>query len=278
MKKAILLITIISIFLLSCNESTKTTDDNTDDNQIVNIPDANFKAALIRDSLINTNGDDEIQVSEALATDIIDVSSKDITDLTGIEVFPNLISLICYDNQLITLDVSNNSALAFLYCYDNQLTTLDVSNNTALSNLHCYENQLTTLDVSNHFVLGELYCYDNQLTILDVSNNSALANLSCSFNNLTTLDVSSNTALYKLYCNNNQLTTLYVSNNAALYKLYCHDNQLTTLDISNNAALHNLSCHDNFNLICIEVDNATWATTQWGEKIDSHAFFSNDCK
>ena len=257
MKKSILLITIISIFLLSCNESTKNTDDNTDDNQIVNIPDANFKAALVRDSLINTNGDDEIQVSEALATDIIDVSSKDITALTGIEVFTNLISLICYDNQL---------------------TTLDVSNNTALSNLHCYENQLTTLDVSNHSALGELYCYDNQLATLDVSNNSALANLSCSFNDLTTLDVSSNTALYKLYCNNNQLTTLDVSNNAALYKLYCHDNQLTTLDISNNTALHNLSCHDNPNLICIEVDNATWATTQWGEKIDSHASFSNDCK
>jgi hypothetical protein len=35
--------------------------------QIVNIPDANFKAALVGNGEINTNGDDEIQVSEAEA-------------------------------------------------------------------------------------------------------------------------------------------------------------------------------------------------------------------
>ena len=33
--------------------------------QNVNIPDANFKAYLVGNSLINTNGDNEIQVSEA---------------------------------------------------------------------------------------------------------------------------------------------------------------------------------------------------------------------
>jgi hypothetical protein len=37
--------------------------------QIVHIPDANFKAALVGNSSINTNGDDEIQVSEAEAYD-----------------------------------------------------------------------------------------------------------------------------------------------------------------------------------------------------------------
>ncbi|MCH7534469.1 MAG: hypothetical protein IH948_01745, partial [Bacteroidetes bacterium] len=35
--------------------------------QIVNIPDANFKAALVGDPTINTNGDGEIQVAEASA-------------------------------------------------------------------------------------------------------------------------------------------------------------------------------------------------------------------
>ena len=35
--------------------------------QNVNIPDANFKAYLVGNSAINTNGDSEIQVSEATA-------------------------------------------------------------------------------------------------------------------------------------------------------------------------------------------------------------------
>ena len=35
--------------------------------QNVNIPDANFKAYLVGNALINTNGDTEIQVSEATA-------------------------------------------------------------------------------------------------------------------------------------------------------------------------------------------------------------------
>ena len=36
-------------------------------NDNVNIPDANFKAYLVGDSAINTNGDNQIQVSEAIA-------------------------------------------------------------------------------------------------------------------------------------------------------------------------------------------------------------------
>jgi hypothetical protein len=40
----------------------------------VNIPDANFKAALIGDTSINTNNDSEIQVSEALAIPDLGIS------------------------------------------------------------------------------------------------------------------------------------------------------------------------------------------------------------
>jgi hypothetical protein len=52
------------------------------------IPDANFKAALVGNSSINTNGDDEIQVSEAEAYDgTIDVDDQGIADMTGLEAF-----------------------------------------------------------------------------------------------------------------------------------------------------------------------------------------------
>ncbi len=60
--------------------------------QIVNIPDAVFKEALVNDTLINTNLDNEIQLSEAIAfNDTINVSCKLIYDLTGIEAFTSLI-------------------------------------------------------------------------------------------------------------------------------------------------------------------------------------------
>ena len=56
--------------------------------QNVYIPDANFKAYLVGNSAINTNGDTEIQVSEASAFDgEISCSNLDIIDLTGIEYF-----------------------------------------------------------------------------------------------------------------------------------------------------------------------------------------------
>ena len=59
--------------------------------QNVNIPDAIFKAVLVGNSAINTNGDTEIQVSEAAAFGgTIFCASLGISDLTGIEAFTAL--------------------------------------------------------------------------------------------------------------------------------------------------------------------------------------------
>ena len=148
--------------------------------QNINIPDANFKAVLVKNPSINTNGDTEIQVSEAAAyTAFINCTYWGISDLTGIEYFTALADLDCSNNKLTTLDVSNNIALTYLSCNGNQLTTLDVSNNTALESLYCDNNNLTSLDVSGATRLHLLFCSDNQLTSLDVSNNLELSALGC---------------------------------------------------------------------------------------------------
>jgi len=272
--------------------------------QNVNIPDANFKAYLVGNSAINTNGDTEIQLSEAAAfSGMIDCSGLNISDLTGIEDFTALTYLNCETNQLTSLDVSYNTALTNLYCRNNQLTsldvsqntaltvlncetnqltTLDVSNNTALIYLYCYANQLTSLDVSNNTALIALYCYNNQLTTLDVSSNTALTNLNCQWNQLTSLDVSYNTYLTSLYCYNNQLTSLDVSYNTALTELHCSHNQLTTLDVrnGNNINITNFDSRYNPNLTCINVDDSAWSTVNWtfaNGNIDPQHYFSNNC-
>ena len=233
----------------------------------VYIPDANFKAYLVGNTAINTNGDNEIQVSEATPfVGSINCSNLGIFDLTGIEAFTALTNLNCEQNQLAILDVSTNTDLTSLICNTNQLTILDVSANISLTVLGCVSNQLNSLDVSTNTNLNSLYCSANQLTSLDLSNNTALTELISNANQLTSLDISANTALTQLYCNANQLTSLDVSTNTdltfldcqvnqltslivitntALTQLYCHNNQLTSLNVSANTALWDLGCNDN---------------------------------
>lgn len=154
--------------------------------QIVNIPDVNFKAALISHSpVIDTNGDGEIQVSEAEAyTGEIYVGYKNIADLTGIETFVNLKELDCTLTQLVSLDLSNNTALCSLDCSANQLTSLKLGNNTSLTFVRCYSNYLTSLNVSQNTSLITLDCYNNPLETIDVSQNIALEEFHCAANQL----------------------------------------------------------------------------------------------
>jgi len=122
--------------------------------QNVKIPDQAFKACLIGDPAINTNGDTEISVAEARAfTGGIRCGSENISDLTGIEAFVNITALYCFNNQLSSLDISKNTNLKVLACSSNQLNSLDISNNTALERLYCYNNQLSSLDTSNNTAL-----------------------------------------------------------------------------------------------------------------------------
>lgn len=228
--------------------------------QNVLIPDANFKTELVNNASINSNGDTEIQLTEAQAfTGTINVGNKSISDLTGIEAFTALSSLNCYNNSLTSLDVSANTALRNLQCYNNQLTSLDVSNNTALLWLWCNRNQLTSLDVTNNTTLTRLYCNNNQIPSLDVTNNTALTHLQCSDNLLTSLNVTLNTALTSFHCTNNQLSTLDVTNNIALTDLGCRGNQLPSLDVTNNTALIGLDCSNNL-LTTLNVSNNTALT------------------
>ena len=225
--------------------------------QNVNIPDALFKAYLVGNSLINTNGDSEIQVSEATAFNgSISCASSNISDLTGIEDF---------------------TALTYLNCFNNQLTSLNVSGATALEYLDCGVNQLTSLDVSNNIALTELVCGYNQLTSLDLSNNISLGELDCNNNQLTSLDVSQNTNLWSLECQSNLLECLNISNNPDLTEVNFQSNLLEQLNLKNgNWSILDPNALSN-NLTCVEVDNIGYATNNWAVGFDSFVTFSTNC-
>ena len=184
------------------------------------VPDETFREYLKQ---FDKDGNGVLTPAERYAVTEIDVGKKNISSLVGIQFFPNLEKLYCYDNQLTELDVSKNTALVYLDCYGNKLTSLDVSKNTNLIRLSCFENQLTELDVSRNPALWILSCGINQLTELDVSQNPALKYLYCNNNQLTELDVSRNNKIFVLEANNNYLTSLNVDN--------------TSIDIDNSSSI-----------------------------------------
>jgi Leucine-rich repeat (LRR) protein len=272
---------------------------------IVNIPDPNFKAALVNNFAINTNGDGEIQCDEAAAfSGTMNVANQGIADLTGIEAFTEMTQLFCANNQLTSVDVSANTALTLLSFNDNQLASLDVSNNTALTSLTCNNNQLTSLDVSNNAALTSLWLNQNLLTSLDLSSNPALSVLLCGFNSLTALDLSNNSNLTNLSCGWNQLTDLQLGNLSALSNIEVYGNQLTQLDLTANPAITSIFCgfmgtlqilrlsngnngiittvhaQSSPQLFCIEVDNPTFSSANWtgsNFQFDMHVSFGWEC-
>lgn len=148
--------------------------------QIVSIPDAKFKAALIAVG-IDKNNDGEIQESEALQIKKLDVSSKEIGSLEGIAAFKYLTELKCNFNELYSLDLSKNFDLEYVNCGYNKLYTLNISGLAKLNSMYCYNNNLTTLDCS-HLDFELLYCSDNQLKELDLSASTDLIVFDCTNN------------------------------------------------------------------------------------------------
>lgn len=205
-------------------------------------PDGNFRNVV---RSYDSNADGTLSVAEIQVVTEITCDTQEIADLRGIEFFSALTSLNCQENQLASLDVSNNTALTVLRCYDNQLTNLDVSRNPDLERLDCHGNEISTLDISHNPELTFLNTHSLPLESLDVSHNPTLDTLVCFQNGLTALNVSNNPALTQLYCYENQLTSLDVSHNPALTTLSCYDNALTALDVSQNPALETLACSNN---------------------------------
>ena len=84
--------------------------------------------------------DDYVLTSNINWRSSITVSDKNIIDLTGIEDFTSLTHLYCYNNQIVNLDLSQNSSLEVLYSNDNQLMSLKVNNGNNINITEFYTN------------------------------------------------------------------------------------------------------------------------------------------
>ena len=108
MKKIILSLSVCLMVLMLSNCS----------DQIIEIPDANFKSYLLEN--FDKNKDGNISSSEAKAVKEINCSGRKINDLTGIQYFVKLENLDCSDNNLYFIEIQKNKKLNKLDCRRNK--------------------------------------------------------------------------------------------------------------------------------------------------------------
>ncbi len=257
------------------------TNFSTDCN-FIDIPDANFKDALLANTSINTNEDAFIQVAEAEAFNAsLNVANSSIADLTGIEAFVNITALNASGNTAISsLDLSNNTELTNVQVQDCSLSEgVDLSMQTKLGFLSLSGNDLTELDLSQNVLLQDLRLNSNNLTSLDLSANPEIKFLRVSNNQLTSLNITGLSNLQQLFALNNDLSgSLDLSIYSDLTAVRIEQNNLSEIDLrnGNNTAITNFNATSNPNLSCISVDDVAYAEANFVNK-DSQSLFSTNC-
>lgn len=231
--------------------------------QIVNIPDANFKAKLLSANTTNqiamnsqfqyfkidANNDGEIQVSEASEVHLLNINNSflpnpnAILTISGIESFVNLKELNASLNSISTFNY-NLPLLEKLYFTANNLTTVDLTGTPQLIELNLDQNDVSSLDVSVCQNLVSLGCDYNFLSSLDISMLSNLNSLSVRYNQLTSLDLSQSEALTSLQLAGNYFLPV-LNNLVNLESLNCQDMGLSVLDVSSNVNLRTLVLNEN---------------------------------
>ena len=129
-------------------------------------------------------------------------------------------------------DKKQFTLLTQLLCQNNGLSVLDVSNNTLLTG--------STANANDAFLLylAGLNCSFNNISVLDISANPFLVSLLCNDNFLTELITTSNIALTVLRCENNNInaasgTAFNVDTNINLVYFTCQGNSMTPTETDN---------------------------------------------
>lgn len=237
----------------------------------VSIDAANFPDAIFRSVIAGSDYDRDqngvLDANEISLVQNIYCEGLGIQSLQGVEHFTALQGLWCKDNQIASMDLSNNKALHGVWCSGNLFTSLDFSANPELEWVYCYDCNLTSLNISNNPKMAYVECNTNPLPVLDVSHNPLLEHLTCGTceltslnlrncpnlshldafsNHLTTLDVSHNPKMKRLdIWNNPGLGSIDVSHNPGLQYYNCAYNGVTSIDVSNNPELTRLICSYN---------------------------------
>jgi hypothetical protein len=187
-----------------------------------------------------------------------------ITSILGLNSLPALQTLVCAQNNLVTLDFSGNPVLTTVDCSVNPLLTSLIPN-TAIVSLDCHGcttlpaldvhicTHLTTLDAHGCTLLATLTTTPSLVTLncaacaivtLDVHTCIHLTTLDCSLNaTMTALLIVGCSSIVTIDCHGCLLPDLHCNGLTTLQTLNCSANNLATIvGIGTLTALVNLDC------------------------------------
>jgi hypothetical protein len=163
MKKIRLLFILNLAFLIFNSQIAKA--------QWVTIPDANFVTWLTTNYPTCMNGSQmDTTCSGIVNATTLNVFQSNISDLTGVRYFDNLITLNCQYNTLTSLPALPH-IMQRINCFNNQISNFNTTFPLSLRYINCSWNQLTTLQTLPN-QLDTLICQKNNLTALPVLPNS----------------------------------------------------------------------------------------------------------
>lgn len=140
--------------------------------QNISFPDTNFKNALLTfysvdtnndlaiDSDADLNNDGEIDLSEATNITHLYFNNLNISNLSGIENFTELIVLHFSNNPISTVDLSNLNNLEYIECNQTNLTSINLCGTIAIK-LYCESNPfLSSIYLKNNVISPTLLGYE----------------------------------------------------------------------------------------------------------------------
>ncbi len=249
--------------------------------QIVNIPDANFKAKLLSANVnnavaynssynyiyndpiisctavndvinstsgvkIDTNNDGEIQYDEIQLIKYLNINGSQINDLTGIEAFANLQVLFCNNNVLSSLNLVQNTHLRYLNCGRNPISSFTAIQAPSVYELICYDTLLTSINIPSNSNLktldfGRYLTSSPFVSNLNVSSAINLRYLTVTNSQLTNINLTQNSNLKSFQIANSPITSINVSSNINLRSLNLYNVPVSGIDISQNINLQDLT-------------------------------------
>ncbi len=170
-----------------------------------NFPDENLRNYL-KESGFDKNDDGYFSQSELDAVEEMEATYNKLENLKGLEYFRNLKSLdIRLNNISGELDLQLFPNLTSVYCDDNEITSIRFGENCKLELIGCNYNQIEVLDVSGLDHLGQLGCTGNPLKVLKFNEKWTSISLYCDECSLTSLKIpeSLDASETQINCENN---------------------------------------------------------------------------
>ena len=170
-----------------------------------NFPDENLRNYL-KESGFDKNDDGYFSQSELDAVEEMEATYNKLENLKGLEYFRNLKSLdIRLNNISGELDLQLFPNLTSVYCDDNEITSIRFGENCKLELIGCNNNQIEVLDVSGLDHLDQLVCTGNPLKVLKFNEKWTSIRLYCNECSLTSLKIpeSLDASETQINCENN---------------------------------------------------------------------------